>query len=409
MRIRSITFFCNPGPEISTEILKKAGDFAAKARTAYQNAGIEVQTLRMATIPFPQIVPASQLVDYAIDLEGAVQSAGFDYLSLGPALPENISSYEAISGALAATQNTFFSGFLTGLTGDGARMISLPAVKACAQIIHEAASISADGFSNLRFAALANVPPNSPFFPAAYHDSSTPAFALALEAAELAVAATGQSATIQEVRQKLVAAVEADASKLEAVAGDLIKDTDVHFAGLDFSLAPFPEASRSSGTAIENLGVPAVGLAGSLAASALLTEALQRARFKQAGFNGLMLPVMEDATLAARAEQGLLSVYDLLMYSAVCGTGLDTIPLPGNTPKENLEAVLLDMAALALRLDKPLTARLMPIPGKTAGEATGFNFSYFANSRILSLAAAGLHGILGGNEEFELRRIRNRE
>ena len=71
------------------------------------------------------------------------------------------------------------------------------------------------------------------------------------------------------------------------------------------------------------------------------------------------------------------------MYSAVCGTGVDTIPLPGDTPPEHITALLLDIAALALRLNKPLTARLMPVPGKIAGETTNFNFPYFANSRII--------------------------
>ena len=65
------------------------------------------------------------------------------------------------------------------------------------------------------------------------------------------------------------------------------------------------------------------------AAAAVLTDAIDRARFRRAGFSGLMLPVMEDATLAKRAADGSLTVKDLLMYSAVCGTGLDTIPLAG--------------------------------------------------------------------------------
>ena len=36
----------------------------------------------------------------------------------------------------------------------------------------------------------------------------------------------------------------------------------------------------------------------------------------------------------------------------------------------DFNALLLDVAALALRLNKPLTARLMPIPGKKAGRNT---------------------------------------
>ena len=128
-----------------------------------------------------------------------------------------------------------------------------------------------------------------------------------------------------------------------------------------------------------------------------------RARFKRAGFSGLMLPVMEDATLAKRAADGSLTVKDLLMYSAVCGTGLDTIPLPGDTTEGQIAAVLLDLAALALRLDKPLTARLMPIPNKKAGDATGFDFAFFAESRVMRLESEGVGGPLGGGESVTLQ------
>jgi uncharacterized protein (UPF0210 family) len=92
------------------------------------------------------------------------------------------------------------------------------------------------------------------------------------------------------------------------------------------------------------------------------------------------------------------------MYSAVCGTGLDTLPLPGDASVEQLQAVLLDLAALAQRLEKPLTARLMPVPGKRAGDLTGFDFPYFANSRVLALKAEPLSGLLVGEETIALQR-----
>jgi uncharacterized protein (UPF0210 family) len=193
------------------------------------------------------------------------------------------------------------------------------------------------------------------------------------------------------------------AKKLEAIAVKTAKTYGVKFQGIDFTLAPFPEKEKSLGYALEQLGLPALGYYGSLAAAAFLTDTLDRANFKRTGFNGLMLPLLEDATLAERAEQGILSVKDLLMYSAVCGTGLDTIPLPGDTTVEALQAVLLDMAALSSRLAKPLTARLMPIPGLNAGDDTGFDFEYFANSKVLALPAKPLTGLLAGNETISIK------
>ena len=132
--------------------------------------------------------------------------------------------------------------------------------------------------------------------------------------------------------------------------------------------------------------------------------ALWQAEFVRAGFSGLFLPVLEDATLARRVAEGSLGVMDLLLYSAVCGTGLDTIPLPGDTTTEQLSAVLLDLASLSSRLDKPLTARLMPIPGKKAGDPTGFSFDYFANSRVMALNALPMQRFLAGQETFGLRK-----
>jgi len=106
--------------------------------------------------------------------------------------------------------------------------------------------------------------------------------------------------------------------------------------------------------------------------------------------------VLEDETLAARAAGGQLAVNDLLLLSTVCGTGLDAVPLPGDASVEGLTAVLLDLGALALRLQKPLTARLMPIPGKSAGDEVHFDFPYFADSRVLPLREFPLGGLLAG-------------
>jgi uncharacterized protein len=73
----------------------------------------------------------------------------------------------------------------------------------------------------------------------------------------------------------------------------------------------------------------------------------------------------------------------------VCGTGLDTVPLPGDVSEEELAGILLDVAALAVRLNKPLTARLMPVPGLSAGDVTRFEFEYFANGRVLGVKGCG--------------------
>jgi uncharacterized protein (UPF0210 family) len=231
-----------------------------------------------------------------------------------------------------------------------------------------------------------------------------PAFALATEAADLAVGAFESAASLGQARQALVESLQVHAGRLVKIARVLEGERGVRFGGIDFSPAPFPDDSVSLGAAIEWLGSPPLGSHGSLAAAALLAEAIDRAQFPKAGFNGLMLPVLEDSRLAQRAAEGTLSIKDLLLYSAVCGAGLDTVPLPGDISAGELAGILLDVAVLAQRLDKPLTARLMPVPGKKAGDRTDFEFAYFANSRVLPVDSGSLTRSLAGDEVFYIHR-----
>ena len=406
MKIRSITYFDNPGWPLDAAMLERAGSFALAARPAFEEAGFEVQTLRLATPPFPQVLPdcqADTVTNFAAELAAALHPLGFEYISIGPALPEIPQSYAAIPAVIASTENVFASGAMTARQAG----ISLPAVQACAEVIHALAPQDENGFANLYFAALGNVPPGAPFFPAAYHAiNARPAFAIATEAADLAVQAFTKAQTLNEARRNLRAALETHARQMTTAADTLRHQWTGHpplrFGGIDYSLAPFPAPELSLGTAMERLGVSVVGLHGSLAAAAILADTIDQADFPRTGFSGLMLPVSEDATLAARAAAGSLTIKDLLLYSAVCGTGLDTIPLPGASTVEQLTAVLLDLAALSLRLDKPLTARLMPVPGKEAGDATDFDFPFFANSRVMKLDSRPLNGHLAAATEFSI-------
>ena len=167
MKIRSITYFCNPGYPLSERVIRAAGEFAIRARAVYETAGYEVQSTRLATVPFPDLVPSGAgLSEYARQLEQMIQQAGIAYVSLGPALPEMPRSYAAIPDAMVATRNVFFGGVMA----DKHRGIDPAAVRACARVIADAASLEPNGFANLRFAALANVQPGSPFFPAAYQE-----------------------------------------------------------------------------------------------------------------------------------------------------------------------------------------------------------------------------------------------
>ncbi|MEW6028095.1 MAG: DUF711 family protein [Chloroflexota bacterium] len=416
MKIRSITYFCNPGWPLDEKTLRAAGEFLAKAKSAYEAAGYEIQTARLATIPFPNLLKGkiNETPKLAEALSKLLPQIGIAYASLGPALTGSPESYAVIPEAIAASENIFFGGKMTSRT-DGKpsdSKIHLSAVRACAEVIAQCAPLDPNGFANLRFAALANVPPGAPFFPAAYWDKDEPAFAIATEAADLAVEAfTGRqtidpstSLRASDGRRWLIAEIEKHGRQIARIA-DLLP---CPFAGIDFSLAPFPDDAHSLGNAVEQMGIPKIGLHGSLAAAALLTEAVDRADFPHTGFSGFMQPVLEDSVLAKRAAEGTLTIKDLLLYSAVCGTGLDTVPLPWDTTVEQLTPLLLDLSALALRLNKPLTARLMPVPGRKAGDDTTFDFGFFANSKVMSLEAEKLGGAFSGDAVISLSHWRPR-
>jgi uncharacterized protein (UPF0210 family) len=405
MNIRALTGFVDPGWPLDAHLISDLAACLTAARRALVEAGYSVQSLRLATPPpaeFSRPVPASARAGLAAQLEAECFVHGIDYAALGPALPEDADGYKVIPDILAATENIFAA----GLFADPESGLALQAARACAQVVCDSSTVRPDGFANLRFAALANVPAGAPFFPAAYHRGGPPALAVATEAAELAVDALRDVPSLARARRRLVSMVEAHAAAITRLTQRVAAEREVHFLGIDFSLAPYPEHARSLGTALESLGLPAAGLAGTAAAAAFLTDCLDQAQFLRTGFCGLLLPPLEDETLAARAADGSLTVTDLLLSSAVCGTGLDTIPLPGDTTVDQITPLLVDLGALALRLDKPLTARLMPIPGKAAGDEVHFDFPYFADSRVMTLRARPLAGLLaaGGNLDLRPRR-----
>lgn len=400
MKIRSITCFLNPKYPFDESALRGAGEFLARAKSAYESAGYEVQTARLAAIPFPKLLDdLRKLPRAAEELSKLLPQIGVAYAALGPALIPLPESYPVIPEAIAASENIFFGGIMA----DGENGISMRAVRACAEIIERASTIAPDGFANLRFAALANVPAGAPFFPAAYHEGDVPAFAVAVESADLAVTAFEQAKTLEEGRQALISEITKHGQTIANVSQSLVTSYQLLFRGIDFSLAPFPADSHSLGAAVEKIGVPKIGLHGSLAAAAILTEAIDRADFPHTGFSGFMQPVLEDSILAKRAAEGTLTVKDALLYSAVCGAGLDTVPLPGDAGAEQIAPLLLDLSALALRLNKPLTARLMPIPGKQAGDDTNFDFAFFANSKVMRLEAEPLLSPLAGAQSFHIQ------
>lgn len=406
MRIRSITIGANMSHPLKADAFSILKSFQSRARTLFEGVGLEVQTVRLATQPFPEVVgdrgPASA-VSFARSLEALSQAHRIDYCSVGTVMAtrpgDNLAYMDVIPTVIRETEMVFVS----ALVAERASGINLSAIQKAAHIIADVARSTPSGFGNLRFAVLANCRAGSPFFPAAFHRGADTTFSIATEAADLAVNSFAGAQSLDDARQALRASVERTARTIQGVCRALEAEFGFRFGGIDFSLAPYPEVARSIGHAVEQLGVDAFGGNGTLFAVALITGVLREAQFPRCGFSGLMLPVLEDHTLARRSAEELFDLDSLLLYSTVCGTGLDTVPLPGDVREDELAAILLDVATLALVADKPLTARLMPIPGKKAGERTEFDFSYFANARIMDVKGRGVGRILQNNCFARLR------
>lgn len=390
MEIRAVTLFVEP-----TFTPSKAAPFFEAARLAFH---VPVQTSRLATTPFPawwdpSHFPATQARKFVQPWE----DAGVDFICLGPVLLRHDAGWlNQLPDIIATYENVFVSAEIA----DTAGQVDVGRCSIVAEIIRRLSTMKRDGSVNLRFGALANCQPGIPFFPAAYHGGGSPHFAIAVEAADLPLTVfqesgtTANPTTLLQAQEKLTQLIEKEALSLLSGAKELEKEHGFTFSGIDFTLAPFPTPNRSIGAALESMGLSRLGAPGSIFASALLTDAVGKADFPRCGFSGLMFPILEDTVVAILAGEGRLSVNDLLSFSAVCGAGLDVVPLPGDVEQDTLAGVLLDVAGLSVRLDKPLTARLMPLPALAAGDPIGIEFPWFVKGRVMPLSSGGIRGIL---------------
>src|SRR5262249_1276912 len=200
---------------------------------------------------------------------------------------------------------------------------------------------------NFGFAATAMLKPFAPFYPGAYHTSEGRRFAVALESANVVEQAFTGASDTDSASQRLLSALTPHLRAVEAVAQRIERETRWTYMGIDPTPAPFNQVSI--GSAIEKLTGQKFGSSGTLTAAAAITRAVQAVPVKRTGYSGLMLPVMEDNLLAQRWAEGTYNMDSVLAYSAVCGTGLDTIPLPGDTTQQQLEKILADVASLAVK------------------------------------------------------------
>lgn len=381
-KVRAVTAFVRIDPANYRAQVQEALTVLRRAKAAFEQAGYEVQSIRIATQPFGEYtrgLSSAEAVAFFQDYEKLAKAAGFD-ASIGPAMfVPGSDPREADLLADVLSKNLLLNASLTVADENGVRW---EAVRAAARIMKRLQQETPGGIANFNFAAAALARPHTPFFPAAYHDGPGRRFAVALQSANVVAEAFASAGNPSDARKNLESALGTHASVIEAVAKRVAEETKWEYMGIDLSPAPLREVSI--GGAFERLGGK-FGSSGTMTAAATVTAALAAIPVKHAGYSGLMVPVLEDSVLAQRWSEGTLTVDALLAYSAVCGTGLDTVPLPGDVTVEQLAHIIGDMASLAVKLHKPLSARLMPVSDKKAGDRTEFNDPFLVNATIQRL------------------------
>jgi uncharacterized protein (UPF0210 family) len=379
--LRTITAGVCITPENYLEVLGETKAFLARARDLFEKEGFTLEGVRVATNPFPfytKGLSVKETLEFINQISEFTRKNNMG-LSIGPGLIDDTYDRETIDKICAVLPNT--SANLSIVIASQRHGIHYKAVRAAAETIKRLSEI--ETMANFSFAATANIPSETPFFPGAFHNKKANSFSVGTESAKLVMKVFAEAMDFSEAKKKLFEQFEREFKLIEKVGLIIQEETDWQYEGVDTSPAPMRDISI--GKAIESLIKAPFGSPGTITACSVITGVIQGIDVKRAGYSGLMLPVMEDTILAQRAAEGRYGLDELLSYSAVCGTGLDVIPLPGDITIEKLEKILLDVASISLKLDKPLSARLIPVKGRSAGETATLESRFLVPTKIFKV------------------------
>jgi uncharacterized protein (UPF0210 family) len=380
-KVRAITAFLKLDRARYREQIDDTLRMLRRAKAVVEAGGYQVEGVRITTQPFPEYtrgLSRPDVLKFFREYDALAAHESFD-ANIGPAMlrdADDPAQAHTLGEILSATK--ILEASLLIANEDG---ISWKCVQAAAALVKFMEEHSPGSAANFNFAATAMLAPYAPFYPGSYHLGEGRCFAIATEGANVVdrvfAAAAGNAPLAAE---RLTHELSAHAVALEKLALQAEKETGWTYRGIDATPAPLRQVSI--GAAIEKFTGAPFGSSGTMTAAALITKAVQSAPVKRIGYSGLMLPVMEDSLLAQRWSEGTYDVDALLAYSAVCGTGLDTIPMAGDVPPQQIARILGDVASLAFKWKKPLTARLLPVKGKKVGDRTEFDDPFLVNTLI---------------------------
>jgi uncharacterized protein (UPF0210 family) len=382
-KVRTITAFIRLDTAQYKQQITDTLTMLRNAKARYELAGYEVETIRISTQPFPEYTSGmskQEVLAFFHDLDNLARQENFS-AGIGPALiseKDDPAQAQLLAEILSLSSNLYGAVVVAGDDG-----VHWKAVRAAADVMKYLEDHTDHSLGNFHFAAIANVPAYTPFFPAAYHQGLGHQFAIALESANVVTAVMAVQRDPDVTRQALISELGMHARAVQDLASKIDLDTGWTYMGLDLSPAPMKDVSIGSATAGFTGG--RFGTSGTLTAAAITTSALRDIVVKKVGYSGFMMPVLEDNRLSQLWSEGTLSMDQLLAYSAVCGTGLDMIPLPGDVKVEQLARIIGDVATLSAKLSKPLSVRLLPVAGAKPGDRTAFDSPHIVNTIIQPL------------------------
>ncbi len=397
-KIRTITSFISLSKDKKSweSRLKKASIFGADLAKEFNKNGYEVQSIRIVTNAFGEYLDTSSLENCLKDmkiLSEILQQTSPKDVRIRFAIGEAKTTQEIELAPYLIKEFGDLSNICVNIKADDLGIPDYDLTLKSAKAVKEIAKITPRGEGNFNFTVNYNCKPFIPYFPASYHNSSEEdSFALGLESPDL-LKEVLQNLPFQKQHNKFIKlAYNSMREALDYHIKNIVNITDnfnhknkTKFAGIDTSAAPSKNCT-SIVDIYKLLGVPFFGACSTLEISSVLTKVFKnQTSCATIGFSGLMLALIEDLGLAKASKKSQFDIKDLLQYSSVCGIGLDTVPIEGDTPVEKIASIAMDTGILAYRLNKPLTVRLFPVQGLKAGEITKFESEDLCNSAVLAL------------------------
>jgi uncharacterized protein (UPF0210 family) len=380
-KVRAITGFVRLDRNTYQKQIADSLVVLRKVKAEFETSGYEVETLRLTTQPLAELVAGlseDQALAFLAQLDQLSVKKNF-IPNVGPAMlhdSDNPATMHLLERALSTLPNIEANRIIADESG-----IHWKTIHRTAELVRYVSEHSPHAQGTFNFTATAMLKPYSPFFPGSYHVGSGKQFSIGVEGANVVRDVFAKDAgNAAAATADLTAALTKHAAVADAAGNKVASETGWTYMGVDPTPAPLGEVSIAA--AIEAFTGAKFGSSGTLTAARIITAAVKAVPQKQIGYSGLMVPVMEDKLMAQRWAESSYNIDSLLAYSAVCGTGLDTIPLPGDVSLKQMEFMFADVASLATKWNKPLAARLQPVPGKKAGDKTDFQDPYLFNTTI---------------------------